>query len=401
MRKFFKGIKQNDGKILITLVLSMSLTFIFTVSFAQDDKYYLDPPQTIDNPASTDEYSATNRKFTGISSMAVSPGGRLWATWYAGITPGEDKNNYVVVATSGDKGETWEEVIVIDHGQEIVRSYDPEIWIDPDGKLWVFWAQATYVGGTWLSVTEGTLAGVWALTTEDPDNNEPEWAEPRRLTDGVMMCKPIVLTSGEWVLPASMWKISEGSARMVVSYDRGETWDVRGAASVPENVRSYDEHMIVERKDGSLWMLIRTRYGIGQSISNDRGKTWSQVTPSLIQHPTARFFITRLNSGNMLLVKHGPIDMRTRRSHLMAFISKDDGHSWSDGLLLDERPGISYPDGQQVSDGTIYITYDYDRRGSQNILMTSFTEDDIISGSSRKILEVFQRRLVISKGGQE
>jgi beta-xylosidase len=104
----------------------------------------------IKSSAISQAYSAESRKFTGISSMASSPGGRLWATWYAGITPGEDKNNYVVVATSADKGETWEEVLVIDPIHDQVRAYDPELWVDPDGKLWVFWAQATYIGGTWM-----------------------------------------------------------------------------------------------------------------------------------------------------------------------------------------------------------------------------------------------------------
>jgi hypothetical protein len=85
----------------------------------------------------------------------------------------------------------------------------------------------------------------------------------------------------------------------------------------------------------------------------------------------------------------------------MAFISKDDGHSWSNGLLLDERPGVSYPDGQQTSDGTIHITYDYNRTKDQNILVTSFTEDDIKIGSDNKILEVFKRRIVVSQGVQK
>jgi hypothetical protein len=38
-------------------------------------------------------HAVTNRAFQGIPSMAVAPGGRLWATWYAGVTPGEDHNN--------------------------------------------------------------------------------------------------------------------------------------------------------------------------------------------------------------------------------------------------------------------------------------------------------------------
>ncbi len=359
---------------------------------------HFDAPRIVLNPASKQEYAAENRRFTGIPSIAVSPDGRIWATWYAGITPAEDQNNYVVLATSDDKGETWEEVLVIDPYHEQVRAYDPEIWLDPDGKLWVFWAQMTYTGRGFRR--EGTKAGVWTITTTQPDQHRPDWSEPVRLTDGVMMCKPLVLSDGTWALPASLWELTEGSAQMVVSTDRGKTWQVRGAATVPDEVRSFDEHMIIERKDGSLWMLIRTRYGIGQSISSDRGKTWSPVIPSGIQHPSARFFIQRLHSGNLLLVKHGPIDMRTGRSHLMAFISRDDGHSWSDGFLLDQRYRISYPDAQQTSDGTIYLIYDFNRREDQLILLISFTEDDVLSGSSRRMMETHLRRRIVSAGGQ-
>lgn len=146
-------------------------------------------------------------------------------------------------------------------------------------------------------------------------------------------------------------------------------------------------------------MLVRTQYGIGKSISYDRGRTWSPLVPSKIQHSTARFFIRRLTSGNMLLVKHGPIEMRTGRSHLMAFVSKDDGETWSGGLLLDERSGVSYPDGQQVDDGTIFIIYDFRRTIDQHILMTSFSEDDVIPCADNKMVEVFRRRRIVSNGG--
>jgi len=370
--------------------------FINTVNI-KDDKSFLNFPRLIETPFSIPEYSIENRKFTGISSLAISPSNRLWITWYSGTTPGEDLNNYVVIATSGDQGQTWEEVLVIDpDGPGPVRAFDPETWIDPDGKLWFFWAQA--IDNEEAAHKDGVNAGVWAIIANDADVSNPSWSDPRRLTDGIMMCKPIVLSSGEWVLPVSTWK-TENGAKVVVSEDNGKNWYVRGAVNVPEAAWSADEHMIVERKYGSLWMLVRTRYGIGESTSNDRGRTWSPLIPSKIQHPTARFFIQRLNSGNLLLVKHGPVDMKIGRSHLMAFISEDDGHSWSRGLLLDERTGVSYPDGQQATDGTIYITYDYDRTGNQNILITSFTEDDIISDSDNKILEVYKRRLIVSKGG--
>ncbi len=53
--------------------------------------------------------------------------------------------------------------------------------------------------------------------------------------------------------------------------------------------------------------------------SGDDGRTWSPVKPGSIKHTVARFHIRRLNSGNLLLVKHGPIDKRTRRELLTAY----------------------------------------------------------------------------------
>ena len=35
------------------------------------------------------DYQINTRKFSGIPSVAVSQGGRIWSTWYAGKTPGE------------------------------------------------------------------------------------------------------------------------------------------------------------------------------------------------------------------------------------------------------------------------------------------------------------------------
>ena len=350
-----------------TILIAVTMN---SMLYGNQDEAYLAPPRVLEK--ADQEHSLSNRAFQGIPSMAITPKGRLWATWYAGKTPGEDKNNYVVVSTSGDHGKTWIESHIVDPDAEgPVRAFDPELWIDPDGRLWSFWAQT--IGHN------GTVAGVWAMTTDNPDASHPKWSKPRRLTDGIMMCKPTILSSGEWILPASTWRHTDNSAKVVVSTDRGRTWYVRGACNVPREFRNADEHMIIERNDISLWMLIRTNYGIGESFSKDRGQTWSPPIPSKIQHPTARFFIRRLDSGKLLLVKHGPINKRTGRSHLMAFLSHDDGKTWTGGLLLDERDGVSYPDGQQGRDGVIHIIYDYSRTGHREILMARFNEDDVIA----------------------
>jgi Neuraminidase (sialidase) len=131
--------------------------------------------------------------------------------------------------------------------------------------------------------------------------------------------------------------------------------------------------------DGSLWMTARTLDGIWESISHDRGKTWSEPNKYL-EHISSRHFICRLQSGRLLLVKHGQINQKTKlRSQLSAYLSEDDGKTWIGGLMLDERRGVSYPDGFQAPNGTIFISYDRSRDFDGEILMARFTEKDILA----------------------
>ena len=117
-----------------------------------------------------------------------------------------------------------------------------------------------------------------------------------------------------------------------------------------------------------------------ESTSTDGGKNWSKPTASKINHPVARFHIRRLASGRLLLIKHGDtIDSHQHRSKLTAWLSENDGESWIGGLMLDKRNGISYPDGFQAPDGTIYISYDRNRATDGEILLARFTEEDIVA----------------------
>lgn len=342
------------------------------------------------------EYADGARAWQGIPGIERAANGRLWALWYSG-GEGEGPYNYVVAVTSADDGRTWSGPKVVIDPPGVVRAFDPCLWHDPKGRLWLFWAQGT---GWW----DGR-SGVWAIVSEDSGDEEPTWSAPRRLCDGIMMNKPTVLSTGEWLLPAAVWRypsnlpdlnrraglglsdeevaarsfdLGEGrGANLWCSGDEGETWSLQGQVHVPNS--QFDEHMVVERRDGSLWMLVRTETGIGESVSTDRGRTWSLGQPSDIPHPATRFFIRRLASGRLLMVRHAPEAGKTR-SHLSAYLSEDDGRTWIGGLLLDERRDVSYPDGVQAPDGTLYVIYDWSRTGAKEILMAVFTEEDILAG---------------------
>ncbi len=336
------------------------------------------------NTSPGDEYADGKRQFQGIPGIERAANGRLWAVWYAGgpDEKGEGPGNYVVLVTSDDDGTTWSGPQLVIDPPGPVRAYDPCLWHDPTGRLWLFWAQSY----NWWD----GRSGVWSITTKQSGSQTPPWSAPRRICNGIMMNKPTVLSEGDWLLPASVWAqpatdrtpaeyrhdlSEENGANVHISRDEGKTWTLRGQAYVPQRV--FDEHMIVERLDGSLWMLVRAAYGIGESFSRDGGKTWSAGRRAEIPHVNARFFIRRLRSGNLLLVTHRPPDGKSR-SHLMAHVSTDDGRTWQGGLMIDQRAGISYPDGVQSEEGTIYLIYDYSRTGRKQILMATFRESDVL-----------------------
>ncbi|MAC51381.1 MAG: hypothetical protein CME31_02435 [Gimesia sp.] len=330
-------------------------------------KDFVHPPVNFSPGA---ESNSEARKYQGIPTIERTPGGRLWAGWYAGPI-NEDRFNYVMAAISDDDGNTWSDLkfVINPDGDGPRRASDPCFWLDPSGKLWLFW----WMNGGGLNVT-------MSITTENPDAVNPNWTEPRALFPGVMINKPIVTKNGEWLMPAAIWR-QDDSCRVMVSKDQGRTWALRGAANVPANRRNCDEPMLVERQDGSLWLLVRTSsYGIGDSVSTDAGRTWTEVKDHL-QQTTSRFHIQRLASGNLLLIKHNGIDERARgRNHLTAYLSADDGKSWKGGLLLDARDTVSYPDATQAPDGTIYVIYDWNRADEKHILLTTFTEADVLAG---------------------
>ena len=338
------------------------------------------------NTSRLPEYDYDKLDYGMTIGIERTPGGRLWACWVAG---GDSPDAFFVLASSDDDGETWSSPrVVIDARQDGLGAKRSilvgNLWTDPRGRLWLFFDQS-------MDMFDGR-AGVWTTVCENPDAGAPVWSKPQRIWHGVTLNKPTVLSTGEWMLPISLdqrpgFREFRGcfrefdplrGANVFVSADEGTTWERRGVRTFPNP--DWHEHMIVERKDKSLWMLARTRNGIMESESTDAGRTWSEPVLSNIKHPVARFHIRRLASNRLLLVKHGAaIDSHKGRSLLTAWLSDDDGRTWRGGLMLDERTGVSYPDGFLAPDGTIYISWDRNRATDGAILMARFTEDDILA----------------------
>lgn len=355
----------------------------------------------------------STRRHEGIPSIEASPKcGRLWATWYASPTPGEDSNNYIVLATSADGGRTWKEVLHADpDGAGPLRYFDPELWISPDGKLRWFFAERTckqpagwYTNPYTADIGDEKTDRLMMVTLGAEAEPEAPFQQAVEVVGvkGVMMCKPTVLKDGTWVLPVSQWFAAPSSC-VFASTDDGKTFAMRGGATLPKNRREYDEHMLIEMNDGSLACWSRAKGGPMMAVSRDGGKTWGAPVNNPVGHPNSRLFIRRLASGNLLLVKHGKMGEQPKgggwlpRKELRAFISRDDGKTWEGDLLLDDRPGVSYPDGSQLQDGMIVVTYDRDRLKAREIMFAAFAESDVLS--SKPMSEKCRLREIISSAG--
>lgn len=335
----------------------------------------------------------STQTWQGIPGLEKTAKGRVYISLYSGGLKEPAPENKVFLCYSDDQGKTFNKPRVMASQKNGARAFDPTLWIDPQGRLWYIFNRGN---------KETAEHGVYALICKNPDAKKPVWSEEFRLAYdspySFRMNKPTVLSSGEWIMPLTHateivheWFAGEKQIQGVcISTDKGKSWKLHGSVNAPMWAL---ETMIVELKDGRLWMLIRTGSGVlWESISLDKGISWSTAKATTIANPGTRFFIRRLSSGNLLLVNHYKFK---GRDHLSAQLSTDDGKSWNDGLLLDERSSVSYPDGVQDKDGLIWIVYDRDRYGNGEILLSKFREEDVAAG--KNISGLVSLKQVISK----
>jgi len=411
----------NRKKDISWVLIIIFMYIVPTLSFAQEKdstkiamykklEMAMETPKINTNPG--EKYSDSIRNYNMVIGADQTPGGRIWAAWVSGD---DGPNGYFVIASSDDNGLTWSKPrMVIDpsnHKSGLTRRIlVGNFWTDPKGRLWRFFDQS-------MDYFDGR-SGDWYIRCYNPDAKYPKWTVPKRIWHGCTLQKPTILSSGEWLLPISLWKKDfnylnkylleseklfpeldkDRKAWVFSSTDEGKTWKKQGNTEFPNF--NFDEHIIVELNDGRLWMTARTKKGIYETYSSDKGKTWSKPIPSNIINTNSRHFMRKLSSGSILLVKNGPIDKNVGRYQLMAFISTDDGKTWKGGLELESIDrNCSYPDGFESKNGQIFIIYDHERSKAKEILMARFTEKDILA---KKLIDKNSKlRMLVNKARGE
>ncbi len=157
----------------------------------------------------------------------------------------------------------------------------------------------------------------------------------------------------------------------------GLHWDVLGEVPLPENVTNgqFHEPHVIELNDGALLCLIRYHYpngglGIYKSVSRDGGRTWS--TPEDMDIHGSPPHLLRHSSGAIVLTygwRHTPYGQR-------ALISRDDGATWSDEIILrDDGPDgdLGYPCSVELPGGDILTVY-YQKRPGESLCSILWTQ---------------------------
>lgn len=157
----------------------------------------------------------------------------------------------------------------------------------------------------------------------------------------------------------------------------GLHWDVLGEVPLPENVTNgqFHEPHVIELNDGALLCLIRYHYpngdlGIYKSVSRDGGRTWS--TPEDMDIHGSPPHLLRHSSGAIVLTygwRHAPYGQRAR-------ISRDDGATWSDEIILrsDGPDGdLGYPCSVELPGGDILTVY-YQKRPGESLCSILWTQ---------------------------
>lgn len=192
------------------------------------------------------------------------------------------------------------------------------------------------------------------------------WGEPKNLLPKsargfYVVCndRTVRLSSGRILLPVSR-EISAQNRRIppsasfcLYSDDEGVTWHSGqevSAIGYDGQLIALQEPLVVELKDGRVWMLMRTEFGAQYaSFSTNKGETFSPPKRTPICSPRAPASLKRLSTGDLLLVWNDISDIPSpdifddtktwlRRNRLRVAISGDDGQTWKHKKWLENDP---------------------------------------------------------------
>jgi hypothetical protein len=299
---------------------------------------------------------------------------------------------------SSDNGHTWGELKTLFSLPEDAGAFGyTQVFCDHAGEVHLFLfcdAGSGQVGPRRAPASKkfGPLGklDIWEAHTTGEGHT---WLPPHRIWEGRAgdMQSVIQLRSGRLLLPLSYyiprswsdrgpgfdafsWRGSFRSS-MLYSDDGGETWKQSPAVLETPTTAIGElgaiEPVVIQLKDGRVWMLIRTQVGRFYETFSQDGVAWTPPRPSTIPSSDSPAGLVRLKDGRILLFDNDCWRFpyaNGGRQVLHVALSDDEGktwHGWREVLrdpLRDAPPpsdgdfGVSYPYPTLTSDGQVVFS---------------------------------------------
>jgi hypothetical protein len=280
------------------------------------------------------------------------------------------------VAFSSDGGSTWTAPRVIPRPAENVTFGKPAVLRTRGGNLWLF----TYGFVRWSLDPGKAKSDLWATRSTDGGKT---WEKPRLVWKGYtgMTQGAIETRDGHLVVPLSYpgprqpgTTTARFLAGCVLSTDGGKSWDFAGGIEVPADADARMrkrvnggaiEPCVVERKDGRLWMLLRTVTGhLWECHSRDGGRTWNKPTPTRITCGGPAY-LARLASGQLVLVWNEADPSQAEKwsgwpngyATASIALSIDEGKTWGEPVrFASDGKRVVHPLAVQYGPGKLLLT---------------------------------------------
>ncbi len=318
-----------------------------------------------------------------------------YMAWNAGGRD-EEMGNYITVAVSEDKGNTWlyDEMVIYPNNPLNCRLLDPVLWRGADDAIYLKFTVTISDYGDQLDPMTSTHQMKLSWNCDKLEYTEPEF-----LTYGLMINPPTYIPGKDMTLypicrcsmnHLNRIRYKENPERGTYAYSmkNGKFKLYSRMPEVDYSLYDFEEHQFLCLDDDGkeLMSIARFRNGTNICFSNDYGRTWTdfEPMPGIGPSTSSRACIQRLNSGNVMLIYNNAVDRRL----MTIAISEDNGKTWPYKTVIDERPQTSYPAATQSEDGTIFVTYDRERYNDMDIHFLRFREEDIINGNTDNIFRL-------------
>lgn len=291
------------------------------------------------------------------STVLRTKDGKFLVAWFGGT---HEKHDDVGIWLSKGEPGNWSRPVEVAKIREDAH-WNPVLFRDPSGKITLFFKV-------------GKTIDFWETWYKTSDDDGESWTEAVELVPGdkggrgPVRNKPIVLSNGTWLAPASNELNEVWNAFVDRSEDGGKTW-TEGEFVKLQRDSTFGEGVIQpalwESSPGKVHMLLRSSAGvICRSDSEDYGKTWSPVYKTDLPNPNSGIDVTRLDDGTLVLIFNPDNKNWGSRSPISLAVSRNNGTTWSPIIELDrgtEDDEFSYPSVISWND-SVAVTYTWKRQ---------------------------------------